>query len=89
MKTYSITISGKVQGVFFRKFTKEKAIELGLRGFVRNQADGTVYVEVTGSENLLNDFKKWCHEGSPYSSVQKVEVREIEEKDFKSFEITY
>ncbi len=89
MKTYSITIHGKVQGVFFRKFTKEKAIELGLKGFVKNQYDGTVYVEVSGSENILDDFIEWCHKGSPHSSVEKVDANQIEDKEFKKFEIQY
>ncbi|MEZ5066975.1 MAG: acylphosphatase [Bacteroidia bacterium] len=60
-KSYAITVSGKVQGVFFRKFTKEKAVESGLNGFVRNQNDGSVYIEVTGEETVLEDFIQWCH----------------------------
>jgi acylphosphatase len=48
MHHYQITVSGKVQGVWFRKSTQDKARELGLRGFVRNQPDGSVYIEASG-----------------------------------------
>ncbi len=89
IRSYAITVSGKVQGVFFRKFTKEKAIELGLNGFVRNQNDGSVYIEATGEENVLDPFIQWCHDGSPLSVVKDVTVKEISTKHQQSFRIQY
>ncbi len=88
-KSYAITVSGKVQGVFFRKFTKEKAVESGLNGFVRNQNDGSVYIEVTGDETVLEDFIQWCHTGSPQSVVKEVTVKEISTMHQQSFRIRY
>jgi len=48
LKHLNITISGRVQGVWFRKHTETKAIELGVHGFVANKENGNVYVEVEG-----------------------------------------
>lgn len=56
MKHYNITVSGKVQGVFYRASTKEKAEQLGIKGFVRNQSDGTVYIEAEGEVSQLDAF---------------------------------
>ncbi|MBL4736088.1 MAG: acylphosphatase, partial [Flavobacteriales bacterium] len=58
---YKIRIEGKVQGVWFRASTRDEAGRLGLRGFVRNEPDGSVYAEVEGEENEINEFVKWCH----------------------------
>jgi acylphosphatase len=48
MNHVSIRISGKVQGVFFRASTKGKAEQYGINGFVRNEKDGSVYIEAEG-----------------------------------------
>jgi len=72
---YYIEVSGKVQGVWFRKYTQEKAQSLGLKGFVMNLPNGKVYVEVE-SNNLenLKKFIQWLSTGSPLSKVEKVEI---------------
>ena len=77
IKTVAIEITGKVQGVFFRKYTQQTGRRLNLCGFVRNRSDGSVYVEATGSELQLNELVAWCHKGSPMSLVRQVVVREI------------
>ena len=87
MKHYKITISGKVQGVFFRKYTVEHAIKLGLTGFVRNQPNGDVYCEVEGKEEDLKGFAEWCWKGSPFSKVTAVKVSEGEMQYFTLFDI--
>lgn len=89
IKSYAITVSGKVQGVFFRKFTKTKALELGLSGFVQNHADGSVFIEATGEAINLSSFIEWCHTGSPQSEVKKVTVKEIETEHHHTFQIRY
>ena len=76
MKSLAIYIRGSVQGVWFRKYTKDEAQRLGLSGFVRNEPDGSVYAEVTGPEEKLDHFLIWCHKGSPASRVDKVEWSE-------------
>lgn len=87
MKHYNITISGKVQGVFFRKYTVDQAVKLRLNGFVRNQPNGDVYCEVEGEEDVLKQFGEWCWKGSPFSTVTKVSITESGMQDFQSFEI--
>jgi len=87
MKHYNITIAGRVQGVFFRKYTVDKATELGLKGFVRNQPNGDVYCEVEGEAQVLQQFVQWCHKGSPMSKVSEVKIAEGEVRHFKNFDI--
>lgn len=84
-----LIIHGTVQGVFFRKHTLQKAGELGIRGFVRNEPDGSVYVEATGDPEALASFVRWCRRGPPGARVAKVDHREIGSRNFSSFEIRY
>lgn len=87
MKAVSLKIYGKVQGVFFRVHTKEKADELGLKGFVRNEPDGTVYTEAEGDANAIKTFVAWCHLGPKQANVTKVETHDSIIKGYTSFEI--
>ena len=87
VKHYKIRILGKVQAVWFRVATKEEADRVGIRGFVRNEPDGAVYVEVEAEQDLLDAFVKWCHIGSEQSEVAEVSVNEGEIRDFNSFHI--
>lgn len=84
---YCITIRGRVQGVYFRKYTAEKAIELGICGFVLNRPDGSVYCEAEGGVEELQHFLDRCSEGSPASDVKSVDVESKEKIGFKVFEI--
>jgi len=65
MKHLNMTITGKVQGVFFREEAKKKAEELGIRGFVRNEELGSVYIEAEGEESLLEEYMNWVKAGGP------------------------
>jgi acylphosphatase len=86
-KHFSIRVSGHVQGVFYRATTVEKARELKLSGFVRNESDGSVYIEAEGEEEPLLRFAEWTKQGPPRARVQKCEVNESELKNFSGFEI--
>lgn len=86
-KCYQIIVSGIVQGVYFRKSTEQKAKELGLKGFVQNESNGSVYIEIEGSEDNSKQFIKWCSQGPERAVVNKVEVEEIENAGFNIFEI--
>lgn len=88
-KSFLIRVSGKVQGVFFRKSTIETANNLDVKGFVRNEADGSVYIEAEGTSEQLKAFIEYCKEGPKGAKVDTVGVIETELKDYSSFEISY
>ncbi|KKC25783.1 acylphosphatase [Sphingomonas sp. SRS2] len=71
-----IHIKGRVQGVFFRAWTVEQAIELGLDGWVRNRHDGSVEAVVAGPAEKVEDLIARCHRGSPPSRVDEVIVED-------------
>ncbi|MEM9858002.1 MAG: acylphosphatase [Bacteroidota bacterium] len=89
MKHYNISVFGKVQGVFYRASTKTKAVELGIKGFVKNQSDGSVYIEAEGEMEQLQLLLDWCNQGPTNAVVDKVKVEEAKMSDFQKFEITY
>lgn len=83
----SIRVIGRVQGVFYRASARDKAQELGLSGFVRNEPDGAVYIQIEGEEALVKEFETWCWQGSPRAHVEGVTVNEAEPLQLSGFEI--
>jgi acylphosphatase len=67
-------VSGLVQGVCYRAETAERAGELGLTGWVRNCADGTVELEAEGPEDRIEQLIAWCRRGPPAARVTDVAV---------------
>ncbi len=88
-KRLNITVHGLVQGVAFRYYTVEKAQQLGLKGFVKNQPDGTVYIEAEGEDRVLRDFVAWCRQGPPHARVTQVLTTESDRQPDQGFEIRY
>jgi len=88
MLHFKIRIEGKVQAVWFRVSTKDEADCIGVNGFVRNEPDGSVYVEVEGERDKLDEFVRWCHIGSEQSEVVTVSVQKGELVGFSSFNIS-
>jgi acylphosphatase len=86
-KTIAITVRGKVQGVWFRKYTQEKAMELQLTGWVRNTDEADVAIVATGTTDQLADFVEWCWMGSPKSKVTAVITSDVELQEFDKFEV--
>jgi len=84
---YAIKVRGKVQGVWFRKYTKERADEFGIKGFVRNELEDIVYIEAEGTRDSLNQFIEWLHEGSPLSKVAEVIFENREYQHYTDFGI--
>ena len=85
-----VIISGRVQGVWFRASTKEKAEKLGLTGWVRNTHDECVEAVFEGDENLVKEMIEWCHQGPPLSEVESVDVKNQDAKNgFEGFFIKY
>lgn len=82
-----ISVQGKVQGVFFRASTVDKARELNLKGFVRNEHDGSVYIEVEGPDPELKKFTDWCQHGPKHARVDHLKITEGDDWGYSSFEI--
>jgi acylphosphatase len=87
MKHLNITVYGKVQGVFFRASSKAVADQLGVKGFVKNQPDGSVYIEAEGDDFSMESFLEWCNEGPEKAAVEKVETTSGEVKNYRNFEV--
>lgn len=71
----NIIVSGKVQGVYYRKFTQENAVRLGLVGFARNMADGRVEVVAEGPRENIDELIEVLHRGPSFARVEDVDVR--------------
>jgi acylphosphatase len=84
---YSIEIHGKVQGVWYRASAAQEADRLRLKGSVKNQADGSVYIEVCGPEQEILSFISWCIQGPELAEVRKLNINKIEIFNSPSFEI--
>jgi acylphosphatase len=87
MKANRISVSGRVQGVYFRVSAKQKALNLGVRGFVQNESEGTVSVEVEGEPNAVEQMVSWCKKGPGLARVKAIEVTELPVRNFVSFDI--
>lgn len=88
MKHLSVTVSGLVQGVFFRANAKEEADLRSLTGFARNNSDGSVQIEAEGSQEQLEDYLGWCRRGTSPARVEKLEfVYSDDLKNFPNFTI--
>ena len=90
MRVLKAKVYGKVQGVWFRKFTQESAREIGIVGIVKNLDDGTVSVNASGKIENLRKFKQWLKTGSPNSRVDKINYSwEDSPVEYLTFEILY
>ena len=87
LKHYNIKVTGEVQGVWYRKSTQQKAAELEIKGFVKNQPDWSVYIEAEGNESQLKALLDWCAKGPEHATVEKVTWEEKELEFFKDFMI--
>ena len=88
MHRIDVIIAGRVQGVWFRKYTQDKARELGLTGWVRNEANGTVALIAEGDDEPLKKLTKWLQRGSPGATVETLNVNwEEAQETLKTFEI--
>lgn len=85
LKHINIKIYGLVQGVFFRVSAKEQADKLDIKGFAKNEKDGTVYIEAEGNKENLDKFLAWCQAGPNLAQVEKVEITEGPLKNFSNF----
>jgi acylphosphatase len=87
MTHLNITVKGEVQGVFYRASTKAVADQLGVKGFIKNEPNGDVFIEAEGDKISLEMFLEWCHEGPEHADVNSVESHEGELKNYRNFDI--
>ncbi len=83
-------ISGRVQGVFFRMETQRAARRIGVTGWVRNKADGTVEAIFEGDEDRVASVLEWCKQGPPHARVDNIDVKMAAfSGEFESFDVRY
>lgn len=80
-----VVIRGRVQGVFFRVETRDRARSLGLAGWVRNNPDGTVEAVFEGERDRVDSILVWCRRGPSGAHVEDVEVEWVEPRDERGF----
>lgn len=74
MRHVNIRVFGDVHGIGFRATARRVAARLGVAGFVRNDPEGSVYIEAEGEWAALEEFIAWCRRGPPLSHIERVEV---------------
>jgi len=77
-KSVRVRISGRVQGVWYRGWTVQRANELGLAGWVRNRADGSVEALFAGPATVVDRMVADCRDGPPAARVREVRVEAAE-----------
>ncbi|MEW6299516.1 MAG: acylphosphatase [Thermodesulfobacteriota bacterium] len=90
MKRLHVIVRGRVQGVYFRASARDRARQLGLKGWVRNCPDGRVELVAEGEEERLVRLLTWCHGGPPGAVVTDLEVQwQDATGEFSGFVIRY
>jgi len=86
-KAVKLEIFGTVQGIFFRSFVKEKADELGVKGYVRNKTDGSVEAWFEGNNKDVDQMIEICKKGPEHAVIKKVDIIEESFQSLKDFKI--
>ena len=85
-----VFISGRVQGVFYRAYTRDQAVARGLTGWVRNLPDGRVCAVFEGDREKIESMLAWCRQGPPYAAVDEVLPDwQPYQGEFQDFRIAY
>lgn len=86
--SYIAHVSGKVQGVYFRVSSQQKAIDYGLSGYARNLADGDVEIFLSGEEDNVKQMLAWLAHGPEKAEVTKVQQKQVDWKEYSFFSIS-
>jgi len=86
---YKILVTGRVQGVGFRWSAVREAKNLGIKGFVKNLSNGSVYIEAEGSREQLNAYVDWCKKGPGFGYVESVSTDHSVPVNYTDFRIEY
>ncbi|WP_239123243.1 acylphosphatase [Rhizocola hellebori] len=87
MESKKVTVSGRVQGVYFRDTCRRMALAAGVRGWVRNRPDGTVQALFEGEPDAVEQMVAWAHTGPPQAAVSAVEVTSVPASDPVGFRV--
>jgi len=82
-----LVIRGRVQGVGFRYFFERTARRLGITGWVRNRADGSVEAVVDGTADAVEEITAWARHGPDGARVDNLELSNVPDENFDGFEI--
>ena len=85
--SYIAHVTGKVQGVFFRASSQEKAIDYGLSGYARNLADGDVEVLMCGEQESVDKMLDWLKHGPPQAEVEHFQQKQVQWQEHNHFSI--
>ncbi|MDD3678861.1 MAG: acylphosphatase [Patescibacteria group bacterium] len=86
--SFLILIRGDVQGVFYRHNAKKIAEKVNVKGWIKNNQDGTVEAFIQGQPKNVEEFVTWCKVGSPLSIVESVSVEIVKnDEKFNKFEV--
>ena len=86
-KSIIIKVSGKVQNVGFRFYTKKTAKNFGINGYVKNLPDGSVYIEAEAEDYIIDQFVEWCRKGPSWARVEKINIQENDIMNYMDFTI--
>ena len=84
-----VIVTGRVQGVFFRAWTKEEAGKLAIKGWARNRADGSVEIHMEGSEGAVDQMVQRLRSGPSHARVDDLTLDVTEPEDFSDFKIRH
>ncbi len=88
-KCVSIRVSGRVQNVGFRYFAIKEAGRFHINGFVRNENDGSVYIEASGTEEQLDRFVISINQGPSWGRVDGIQVTVLPATNYKGFSVRH
>ncbi len=82
-----VVVHGRVQGVFFRDSTRQRAQAAGVAGWVANQPDGTVEAVLEGDDDAVEAIVRWVHDGPRGADVDRVDVSTEEPEGLSGFDV--
>lgn len=89
MRARRLVVHGRVQGVFFRASTRERAREQGVAGWVQNDPDGTVTIHLEGEPDAVERVARWAHDGPRAARVEHVEATVVDPEGHDSFSVRH
>ncbi len=89
LKRLKIIVYGRVQGVSFRHATRTIARYTGVKGYVKNMHDGSVYIEAEADSAALGEFVLWCRKGPDHAIVDRIETEDMPVKNDNAFDIRF